>query len=278
MVDSHKGYIRAMASSQSFSTDSQFNLATQALRQPGSTFKTFVLTQAIRHGINPYTTLYGSKPLELHDPHYGLIDVQTYSHTYRGAIPIASALLSSDNSVFQQLTLDVGPENVIETAYDMGIPKERNLPDVASIGLGSGEVTPLDMADAYAPLSNGGYRVAPLAISKIVKPNGDVDNFAPERDRAFSDGVAYEVARILQNNIHGRHGRRGQHRRAGRRQDRHDQRLSWTPGSSATRRSTRPPCGSGYPNSDGVKRYDDQRPRHRRGRRHLPRRRSGTTS
>jgi penicillin-binding protein 1A len=85
----------------------------------------------------------------------------------------------------------------------MGIPKARNLPDVASIGLGSGEVTPLDMADAYAPLSNGGYRVAPLAISKIVRPNGDVDNFAPERERALTDGEAYEVARILQNNIQG---------------------------------------------------------------------------
>ena len=203
MVDSKKGYIRAMASSQSFSADSQFNLATQAQRQPGSTFKTFVLTEAVRQGINPYTTLYGSKKLDLVDPRYGPVHVETYSHTYRGAIPIASALLSSDNSVFQQLTLDVGPDKVIQTAYDMGIPKERNLPDVASIGLGSGEVTPLDMADAYAPLSNGGYRVAPLAIARIVKPNGEEDVFAPERTRAFSDGVAYEVSRILQNNVTG---------------------------------------------------------------------------
>ena len=203
MMDSKKGYIRAMASSQTFSADSQFNLATQALRQPGSTFKTFVLTEAVRQGINPYTTLYGSKKLDFVDPQYGPIDVATYSNTYRGAIPIASALLSSDNSVFQQLTLDVGPDKVIQTAYDMGIPEARELPDVASIGLGSGEVTPLDMATAYSPLSNGGFRVTPLAISKIVKPNGEEDVFAPERERAFSDGVAYEVSRILQNNVQG---------------------------------------------------------------------------
>ena len=68
MVDSQKGYIRAMASSQRFSEENQFNFATQAERQPGSTFKTFVLTQAIRQGINPYTTLYASKPLDFVDP------------------------------------------------------------------------------------------------------------------------------------------------------------------------------------------------------------------
>ncbi len=75
MVDSKKGYIRAMASSQAFNEENQFNLATQALRQPGSTFKTFVLTQAIRDGINPYTTLYGIKKLDFVDPQYGPIDV-----------------------------------------------------------------------------------------------------------------------------------------------------------------------------------------------------------
>ncbi len=203
MVDSQKGYIRAMASSVRFSAENQFNFATQAERQPGSTFKTFVLTEAIREGINPYTTLYASKKLDFVDPHYGPIDVSTYSNTYRGAIPIASATLSSDNSVFQQLTLDVGPKKVIQTAYDMGVSKARKLPDVASIGLGAGEVTPLDMATAYSPLSNGGYRVTPLAITKIVKPNGDVDVFRPERKKVFKDGVSYEVTRILQNNVTG---------------------------------------------------------------------------
>ena len=68
---------------------------------------------------------------------------------------------------------------MIDTAYEMGVSKSRHLPDVASIGLGAGEVTPLDMATAYAPLSNGGYRVTPLAISKIVTPGGKEEVFAP---------------------------------------------------------------------------------------------------
>ena len=208
-IDSQKGYIRAMASNEDF-TENQFNLATQAERQPGSTFKTFVLTQAIRDGINPYTTLYGSKKLDFVDSKYGLIDVATYSNSYRGAVPIASATLSSDNSVFQQLTLDVGPSNVIETAYEMGVSRKRELPDVASIGLGAGEVTPLDMATAYAPLSNGGDRVEPIAISRVERPNGKIDRFTPKRTRVFPDGVAYEVTRILQSNVTGGTGTRAQ--------------------------------------------------------------------
>jgi membrane peptidoglycan carboxypeptidase len=97
----------------------------------------------------------------------------------------------------------VEPKNVIDTAYEMGISKDRHLPDVASIGLGAGEVTPLDMATAYAPLSNGGYRVTPQAIFKIVTPGGKEEVFAPKRTRIFSDGVAYEVSRILQANVTG---------------------------------------------------------------------------
>ncbi|HSJ73608.1 MAG TPA: PBP1A family penicillin-binding protein, partial [Miltoncostaeaceae bacterium] len=252
-VDSQKGFIRAMASSQKFSADSQFNLATQARRQPGSTFKTFVLTEAIRQGINPYTTLYASKPLNFDDDDYGPIDVKTYSNSYRGAIPIAEATLSSDNSVFQQLTLDVKPPNVISTAYDMGVPKARELPDVASVGLGSGLVTPLDMATAYAPLSNGGFRIAPLAIRKIVKPDGTVDAFAPEREEVFPDGVSYEVTRILQDNVTSGTGTGAQIGVpiAGKTGTTDDYVDAWFVGYTP-RYSTA--VWVGYPNSDGVRR------------------------
>ncbi len=253
MIDSKKGYIRAMASSQRFSSDNQFNLATQALRQPGSTFKTFALTEAVRQGINPFTTLYGSKRLKFVDDSYGPIDVSTYSNSYRGAIPVASALLSSDNSVFQQLTLDVGPDKLIKTAYDMGIPKERELPDVASIGLGSGEVTPLDMATAYSPLSNGGFRVEPRAISRVVKSNGDVNVFAPERTRIFDDGVSYEVSRILQNNVTGGTGVGAQIGvpAAGKTGTTEDFVDAWFVGYTPAYSTA---VWVGYPNSDGVKR------------------------
>jgi penicillin-binding protein 1A len=254
MVDSQKGYIRAMASSVKFSEENQFNFATQAERQPGSTFKTFALTTAIREEINPYTTLYTSKKLDFVDDDYGPIDVSTYSNSYRGAIPIATATLSSDNSVFQQLTLDVGPKKVIQTAYDMGVSKARKLPDVASIGLGAGEVTPLDMATAYAPLSNGGYRVTPLAIAKIVKPDGSVDVFKPERKKIFQDGVSYEVTRILQNNVTGGTGGNAQigYPVAGKTGTTDDFRDAWFVGYTPKYSTA---VWVGYPNADGTTRF-----------------------
>ena len=121
MVDSQKGFIRAMASSVRFSAENQFNFATQAERQPGSTFKTFVLTEAIRRGDQPvHHPLRLARSSTSSTRTYGPIDVSTYSNTYRGAIPIASATLCSDNSVFQQLTLDVGPKKVIQTGLRHG--------------------------------------------------------------------------------------------------------------------------------------------------------------
>ncbi|MEQ9094489.1 MAG: transglycosylase domain-containing protein, partial [Miltoncostaeaceae bacterium] len=200
-VDSRTGFIRAMASSQSFQEDTQFNFATQALRQPGSTFKTFVLAEAIRRGINPNTTIYNSRRLDFDDPRWGAIDVSTYSNSYSGPVSIARATLSSDNSVYTQMTLDLDPNAVVDLAQELGVPEERNLPRVPSVGLGAGEVTPLDMATAYAAFSNGGLRVLPYGISKIVRPDGSEEVFRPGRKRVLTDGQAYEVTKILQANM-----------------------------------------------------------------------------
>ena len=201
MMDSHTGAIRAMASTQKFSADNQFNYATQALRQPGSTFKPFVLTTAIGRGINPYTTYYVSRPLHFFDPTWGQINVQTYSNSYPGRINIYNATLQSDNSVYQQMTLDLGPQAVVNTAYTMGIPRSRQLPIVPSVGLGSGDVTPLDMATAYSALSNQGLRVTPLSVTKIVAPTGRATVTKPVVRRVLPDGVAYEVTKVLHGNV-----------------------------------------------------------------------------
>jgi len=201
MMDSHTGAIRAMTSSQNYSVDNQFNYATQALRQPGSTFKAFVLTTAINRGINPYTTYYDSRPLDFFDPTWGQINVQTYSNTYPGRINILDATLQSDNSVYTQMTLDLGPQAIVNTAYAMGIPRSRDLPVYPSVGLGSGVVTPLDMATAYSALSNQGMRVAPLSVTKIINPTGTPVEFHASVHRVLSDGVAYEVTKVLHENV-----------------------------------------------------------------------------
>jgi len=200
-IDPANGYIRAMASSANYG-QSKFNLAAQGHRQPGSTFKAMVLMTAVRKGIDPQSTTYESKPLDFVDPRYGPIKVQTYSHSYLGNINLVDATLKSDNTVYQQLDLDVGPKDVAQTAHDMGIT--THLDGYPSEGLGGLTigVSPLEMANAYATIASGGWRNTPTAFTKVQFPDGHSDDLSkPQRVKAFSDGVTSTVSDILQKNI-----------------------------------------------------------------------------
>jgi penicillin-binding protein 1A len=130
-------------------------------------------------------------------------DVQTYDNSYIGPTDITRATLRSDNTVYARLTLDVGPQKVVSLAHKMGI--KTKLEPVASIGLGSNSVSVLEMSSAYATIAAGGVHSEPMAIRRVVLPNGKVDEGAgwgePKRKRVFSDGVAYELARILKMNV-----------------------------------------------------------------------------
>jgi penicillin-binding protein 1A len=200
-IDPDTGFVRAMASSGSYQ-DQQFNLAAQGHRQPGSAFKTFALTTAVRRGVDPDSTYYTSQPLDLNLPEYGHWEVATYGESYAGTISLHEATLASDNTVFAQLALDLGPESVADTAKDMGIETELDgFPAETLGGLRIG-VSPLEMASAYATLAAGGIRSEPIAIKKVKFPDGQVDELGePERKRVFSDGVAYEVTQILSDNV-----------------------------------------------------------------------------
>jgi penicillin-binding protein 1A len=202
-IDPDTGYVRAMASSGSYQ-EAQFNLAAQGHRQPGSAFKTFALTTAIRRGIDPDSTYYTSQPLNLDLPEWGHWEVHTYGDSYSGTISLHEATLHSDNTVFAQLALDLGPESVADTAHDMGITTDLDgIPAETLGGLRIG-VSPLEMADAYATLAAGGVHSKPIAIKKVVFPDGSVDDIGePQRNRVFSDGVAYEVTQILEDNVDG---------------------------------------------------------------------------
>ncbi|HEY2334634.1 MAG TPA: transglycosylase domain-containing protein [Solirubrobacterales bacterium] len=200
-IDPHNGEIEAMASSTSYD-QSQFNLAAQGHRQPGSTFKAFVLTTAIKQGIDPYSTYYVSKPLDLNLPKWGHWEVHTADEGYLGRINLQQATVASDNTVFAQLDLDVGPQRVAETAHSMGITSPLDgIPAEGIGGLRVG-VSPLELADAYATLASGGIRHDPIAIRRVAFPSGRVerpDRTAPRR--VISEAVAYEVTRLLHDNI-----------------------------------------------------------------------------
>jgi penicillin-binding protein 1A len=203
-INPANGAIRAMTAVTPGRTGNQFNLVAQARRQPGSTFKTFVLTAAINEGMNPDSTYYVSAPFHYQpDPYTPAWDVQTYDHSYSGSISVHSATLASDNTVYAQLTLDVGPQKVAEMAHALGI--RSHLDVVPAMGLGADAISPLEEASAYATLAAGGIYSKPMAITKVVLANGKVDTDAgwgqPQRSRVISDGVAYEVTKILEDNV-----------------------------------------------------------------------------
>ncbi|MGN6814863.1 MAG: transglycosylase domain-containing protein [Solirubrobacterales bacterium] len=200
-IDPRNGQIRAMLSN-SPSGQSQFNLAAQGRRQPGSTFKAFVLTTAIKQGIDPYTTYYTSKPLNLFLPQWGHWEVHTADLGYQGTINLKQATVTSDNTVFAQLDLDVGPKAVAATAKSMGITSPLDgIPAEGIGGLRVG-VSPLELADAYATLASGGVHHDPVAVTKVVFPNGRVERpEAAQPQRVLSKPVAWEVTRLLHDNI-----------------------------------------------------------------------------
>jgi penicillin-binding protein 1A len=203
-VDPSTGAIVALASTEGGADESEFNYAWQAHRQPGSSFKTFVLTTAIKQGIDPATTYYnGNSPITLDIPGGGTWEVNN-AEPGGGTMDLESATWESVNVIFAQLDLDVGPENVTETAHEMGIESPlQSVPAEAIGGLAIG-VTPLEMADAYATLANGGIHHDATAVSRVVFPNGKEDNFEKSSgERVLTPGQAYEVTKILEGVITG---------------------------------------------------------------------------
>jgi penicillin-binding protein 1A len=205
-VEPGTGAIRAMTAVVR-NAGNQFNLAAQSARQAGSTFKTFVLASAVEQGVDPNSTYYTSAPFTCNaapwcDPAKPW-EVHTYDNTYNGSESITRATLQSDNTVYAQLTLDVGPRYVWQMAHRLGVQLTPDKP-VASIGLGSLAVSPLDMAAAYATFPAMGIYAKPMAITKVVLPSGKVDTASgwgkPRTKRALSQGVAWQVTDVLRQN------------------------------------------------------------------------------
>ncbi len=153
-IDPRNGDVLAMVGGSSF-RESQFNLAVQGERQPGSSFKPFVLADALQQGIATQTT-FPSKELDI--PFDGKIwHVENYEGSYLGSADLRTATIHSDNSVYAQLTRMIGPDSVARMAHRLGIRSELN--PYLSIGLGTEAVNPLEMARAFAAFANGGRRL-----------------------------------------------------------------------------------------------------------------------
>jgi penicillin-binding protein 1A len=200
-IDPATGAIRAMAGVTPGSPGSEFNLATTAERQAGSTFKPIVLAAAVAQGMNPWATRYLSAPFSYPPLHWR---VHTYDGVYAGPETVAAATLQSDNTVYARLALDVGPAAIAATAKQLGV--QTPLRPTPSLALGTGAVTPLDMASVYATLAAGGVYSRPLAIRRVVFPGRKVGGGwgRPQRTRVVPDWVAGTVTRVLEENmLHG---------------------------------------------------------------------------
>jgi len=212
-VDPRNGKVLAMIGGNNY-RKSQFNLAVQGERQPGSSFKPFVLATALREGISPDTT-FVSGPVQI-----PLGDKVWYVHNYEnsdlGRISLASATEFSDNTVYAQLTQLVGPAAIVRTAKRLGITSP--LKKYFAIGLGAEAVNPLEMARAFSAFANQGRRVdgavfgnRPRAISVVRNETGRLvdDNRAIQRP-VLTENTAALVTSLLHNVVTGGTGRQAQ--------------------------------------------------------------------
>lgn len=161
----NSGAVRAMVGGYDYST-SQFDRASEARRQPGSAFKPFVYMAALEAGRTP-DSVRNDAPIKI-----GKWTPDNYGGKYFGKVTLATALAKSLNSVAAQLTMEVGPDAVVEAAHRMGIQSE--LTANTSIALGTSEVTPLELTSAYVPFANGGYKPDIHFIRRITTTEGKV--------------------------------------------------------------------------------------------------------
>lgn len=197
-INPHNGYIVAMVGGRG---DDSFNRAVLAERQPGSAFKPFVYLAAIQDGMTPGTVM-DDKKIEFNG-----WSPKNYEGTYSGQMTLRYALQHSVNTIAVQLADAVGMRKVLNLASSLGTTtlddsKDNNL--AAALGGLTNGVKPIDMAVAYGTLANGGVKVKPVAITKIVDRNGQVvEENSTEEQRVVDPKYAYVITNMLESVMSG---------------------------------------------------------------------------
>jgi len=197
-MDVRTGEVLAMIGGRDYK-QSSFNRAVQAKRQPGSSFKAFVYTAAIDNGFTPGDVEFDAPVLvrtgrSLYAP-------ANWDRKFFGPMTLREGLAQSRNLVAIRLTRYVGPDIVAEYAHRMGITSP--LKPVLSIGLGAVEVAPIEMATAFSTLANGGFRVEPVLIRRIISRDGEIiEEWFPEQaEQVLSPQTAFLVTSMMQSVI-----------------------------------------------------------------------------
>jgi membrane peptidoglycan carboxypeptidase len=198
MVDNHTGAVKVMASGLPFEF-SQFDLAVQGRRNPGSSFKAFGLVAALEQGYTMGHVWSGASPIKIECEFVCSPDgtktwtVSNAGSSY-GVITLDQATYSSVNAVYAQVSQEVGPANIVDVARRMGIT-ESSLNPVLSIVLGTSEVSTLEMASAYSNFATNGLHADDFLIEKIVDANGNVVYEAEQRQTQVADPAIFAAAR-----------------------------------------------------------------------------------
>jgi penicillin-binding protein 1A len=193
VVDPQSGDILAMVGGSDYG-DTQFNRAYRSHRQPGSAFKPVVFAAALERGWSPVSVIEGLSEMGPIGPDEWQPRNASFSPD---AITLRQALFESNNRAATMLQQKIGARAVLSLASDSGIEDQ---PDVPSLALGAGLVTPLDLTAAYAAFANGGEAVAPRAITRVIDASGDVVlRNAVEKERVISEETAFQMFTMLED-------------------------------------------------------------------------------
>ncbi|MEY4413239.1 MAG: Penicillin-binding protein [Pseudomonadota bacterium] len=201
-LDAASGRVRALVGGFDF-VRQPFNHVTQAQRQPGSSFKPFIYAAAMEYGFSPDSVV-NDAPIETADGWSpGNSDGQ-----YDGPLTLRQALARSKNTVSVRLLQTIGVADALAWSGRYGIETRRQ-PDNLTLALGAGSVSPMQLAQAYAVLANGGWRVSPLLIARITDARGQVlyeapapaapteeSRAVPERNIVLTNSLLNDVTRV----------------------------------------------------------------------------------
>jgi len=193
-LDPQTGDILALVGGRDFRL-SQFNRAVRSRRQPGSAFKPFLFAVALDHGYTPVTVLNGLTNIQPQGPDEWA--PRNSNDEIADALTLRAALIESNNRAATSLQQRVGSRPVLRLASTAGM---RDLPDVPSLSLGTGEVTPLDLTSAFAMFPNGGLAVRPRGMIRVIDADGTAVYDNPVRtERVISPESAFQMVSMLED-------------------------------------------------------------------------------
>jgi 1A family penicillin-binding protein len=194
-IDPQSGNLLALVGGSDFAT-TPFNRAVRSKRQPGSAFKPFVYAAGLESGLSPVSTLTGLRQVAVRAPE-GVWIPRDERATGQDSMTLREALLESNNAAAVLLQQQLGTRPVLRLARDLGVTEQ---PDVPSLALGSGLVSPIDLTAAFAVFPNLGYRVRPRGMVQVENAGGStVHRVHIEREQILSEEVSFQMITMLQD-------------------------------------------------------------------------------